>query len=231
MVAMQPIWTYSAVFIAFLYAIRDTMTFAVLRAVFELLVMLLKVKVHGFLIQGRVWSLADLIESRVDKNPYTVQIITAEDGDVTTLGMIDMDANRIANWGKDELKLQQKNTVCLMMHNKPGFVSFWYGMLKIGVSTAMLNTNTTGKSFLHSVRVSVAMSDHKVVVIDDELRGTLSSEIEELEREGVNVISWSSLLSSVALFSSTRPPRSCRSLVKEDDPALFIFTSGTTGAV
>lgn len=168
---------------------------------------------------------------RVDRNPHVVQVITAEDGELTTLGMMEKLANQFANWAKDDLQLQQKNTVCLMMYNKPGFISFWLGMSKIGVSTALLNTNITGKPFLHSVRVSVENSEKKIVVIDDELEKTLSSEIKELQREGVSVFVWSQLCHSVASMSSARPPKSCRNQVLESDPVIYIFTSGTTGIV
>jgi hypothetical protein len=215
----------------YLYLIKDnyTLGFGILRSIGELVYMLGKVKIHGFLKKGKVWSFADLMESRVDINPNIVQIVTAEDGQVTTLGMMENEANRFANWGKDVQKLKQKNTVCLMLFNKPHFVSFWYGMSKIGVSTAMLNTNITGKPFLHSVRVSVANSDSKAVVIDDELEQTLSLEIEELSKEGVTVFVWSQLCAAASSCPATRPPRSCRNEVYENDPLIFIFTSGTTG--
>lgn len=191
--------------------------------------MLTKVKIHGFVKKGKVWSFADLLESIVDKNPNIPQVVTAEDGEVTTLGMIEAEANRFANWGKNIQKFQQKNTVCLMLFNKPHFVSFWYGMSKIGVSTAMLNTNITGKPFLHSVRVSVANSEQKVVVIDNELVNALAPEIEELNKEGITVITWSELCIAISSCSKTRPPKTLRNEVYESDPLIYIFTSGTTG--
>ena len=50
--------------IVVLYVMKDSIQFAIIRAVLELVQMLAKVKIHGFLKKGKVWSFADLIESR-----------------------------------------------------------------------------------------------------------------------------------------------------------------------
>jgi len=52
-----------------------------------------------------------------------------------------------------------------MMTNKPEFISIWIGMAKIGVSSALLNVNTTGKGLIHGVTVAVKSSEQKIFVV------------------------------------------------------------------
>lgn len=137
-------------------------------------------------------------------------------------------ANRFANWGL-ETGLEQRNTVCLMVLNRPEYVAFWLGMAKIGVSTALLNTNIAGKPFIHSVQVSVEKSPQKIVIIDDELHDTLEEDILYLRSQNIRIIFLRDLLQQVSSCSVTRPSKSHRNQIKESDPVLFVFTSGTTG--
>jgi fatty-acyl-CoA synthase len=204
----------------------------IVRNVIELLFMLVKVKVHSFFHGGRVWSLVNLFEDRVDRSPNCAQFITAEDGQITTSLSIERLANRFAHWGY-EIGLQQKNTVCLMVLNRPEYIAFWLGMAKIGVSTALLNTNISGKPFIHSVQVSVERSEKKIVIVDQELASSLEVDLQSLQSQGIRVIILQELLQEIASplspFPDTRPPRSYRDQIKESDPMLFVFTSGTTG--
>jgi fatty-acyl-CoA synthase len=204
----------------------------IVRNVIELLFMLVKVKIHTFFHGGRVWNLANLFEDRVDRSPNCIQFITAEDGQITTSLAIEKLANQFSHWGL-EVGFQQKNTVCLMVLNRPEYVAFWVGMAKIGVSTALLNTNITGKPFIHSVQLSVEKSEKKIVVVDQELVSSLQVDLESLHSQGIRIIILQELLqeigSSSSPFPNTRPPRSCRDQIKESDPMLFVFTSGTTG--
>jgi acyl-CoA synthetase (AMP-forming)/AMP-acid ligase II len=200
----------------------------ILRNVIELLIMLIRVKIHTFLHAGKVWNIANIFEQNVDKNPEKVQFISAENGHMTTRIDLEKLANQFSHWGSKS-GLKQKNTVCLMVFNCPEYVAFWLGMAKIGVSTALLNTNIIGKPFMHSVQVSVEKSEKKIVVVDGELAETLRSEIQTLRSEGIEVIFLQELLQEISSLSDTRPSVSCRNQMKESDPVLFVFTSGTTG--
>jgi hypothetical protein len=66
------------------------MFFSIIRNVYELVVMLVKVKLHGYLNAGTVWSVIDLCEERFDSYPETIQFIAAESGEVTTAGMLEL---------------------------------------------------------------------------------------------------------------------------------------------
>ena len=50
-------------------------------------------------------------------------------------------------------------------HVRPEYVGIWYGMSKIGVTTALINTNLRSKVLLHSIEVAKP----KLIVYDEEL--------------------------------------------------------------
>lgn len=104
-------------------------------------------------------------------------------------------------------------------------------MAKIGVSTALINTNISGKPLLHSIDVALERTNQKILIIDDELRSTLLFEVDQLLDKGIKVYFWGDLFRDVSSFPSDRPNNSCRNEILEGDPVVFIFTSGTTGTL
>lgn len=190
--------------------------------------MLCKVKVHTFFHGGKIWSIVNIFERNVDTSPENIQFITAEDGHPTTTLMLEKLANQFANWGIG-VGLKQKSTVCLMVYNRPEYVAYWLGMAKIGVSTALLNTNIVGKPFIHSVLVSVEKSDHKILIVDQELADTLQNDLEILQSSGIQIFYLQTLLREIETISDRRPSPEHRNQIKESDPILYVFTSGTTG--
>lgn len=202
---------------------------AMIRNLFECLQVLIVFRLHTFLRVGSYWSYVDFFESRVDKNSSIVQFISVEDEISYTLSDVESRANRMAHWGLSQ-NLKQKECVALMMLNRVDFVCTWLGLAKIGVSTAFLNTNISGKPFLHSVHVAVDASTTKILIIDDELTSHVSpKDLQELRDAGVCVFNWSEVLGQLGQQSSERPNRLHRQLIKESDPLLYIYTSGTTG--
>lgn len=208
----------------------DLLVVGMVRNVIEMLLMLKDVKEHERACKkDKKWTFADFYEGSVDKYPDNVLFIVAEDGSKHTRRTIDKEANEIAAWGKS-LDLKQRDTVALMMFNRPDFFAFWLGMSKIGVSSGLLNTNLTGKSLLHSVELAVKESKNKVFVVDTELLEGMAAEIPQLEALGIRVFSWDDArAASLKIGCSTRPARSERSEICDTDTLILIYTSGTTG--
>jgi hypothetical protein len=75
-----------------------------------------------------------------------------------------------------------------MMLNRPELVAFWVGFAKIGVSTALINTNSTGLGLNHAVKIVTMNTENKVFVVDSELKQQISSDLDELSRHNVKVI-------------------------------------------
>jgi solute carrier family 27 fatty acid transporter 1/4 len=55
--------------------------------------------------------------------------------------------------------------VAIFMENKPEFIGLWYGLSKLGVISALINTNLRNKTLLHSIEIAKP----KVLVYGQEL--------------------------------------------------------------
>ena len=73
--------------------------------------------------------------------------------------------NKIANLFSETFHLKRGDCIALMMENRPEYVGIWYGMSKIGVTTALINVNLRKKVLLHSIEIA----QPKLVIYDGEL--------------------------------------------------------------
>ena len=71
--------------------------------------------------------------------------------------------------------LKKGDVVALLMDNKPEYIGIWFGLSKIGVITACINTNLTLKPLIHSITVAKP----NVLIYTSEL----SNEVEEIKSE------------------------------------------------
>ena len=69
-----------------------------------------------------------------------------------TYRQLDARANRYARWALAQ-GLGKGDAICLMMPNRPEYVAIWIGFARVGVATALINTNLTGPSLAHSVAI------------------------------------------------------------------------------
>ncbi len=77
---------------------------------------------------------------------------------------MDFFGNKIANlFGSYGLK--KGDVVALFMENKPEYIGIWYGLSKLGVITALINTNLRSKALKHSIEVA----NPKLVLFSEEL--------------------------------------------------------------
>ncbi|XP_046676184.1 long-chain fatty acid transport protein 4 isoform X2 [Homalodisca vitripennis] len=175
-------------------------------------------------------SIGEVFAQHVEKRPNDICFIF-EDKE-WTFAQVDEFSNRVANVFKAQ-GLKNGDAVALMMDNRPEFLCFWLGLSKLGVVTALINTNLRQSSLAHSI--SVASS--KAFIYSS------------LYSEAVNEVS--SSLGSVRLFNWSSKPRSSvganeinlEVLLKDaattvpspstkvgfNDKLLYIYTSGTTG--
>ena len=94
--------------------------------------------------------LPDDLEQAVDK--YHNNIAFIFEGRTTRYGELDAMANRIAHWALSQ-GLKTGDTVALFMENCPAYVAMWYGLSKVGVIPALVNSNLTGEALVHSIRI------------------------------------------------------------------------------
>lgn len=143
-------------------------------------------------------------------------------------GDIDKFANRVAYWGLVK-GLHRGDTVALLMENRPEYFAIWYGLSKIGVVTALVNTTLVGKSLAHSIEIV----DARFLITGEEHDAAVAGLPPKMRKE---LPIWSldgkagrDFAQALASHSDTRPAPSCRSRLGNEAPCLYIYTSGTTG--
>lgn len=183
------------------------------------------------------FSVADLIEDQVaacGHNPF----ILYEDRSVSYLKYNAM-ANRVAHWGLS-IGLGQGDVVALLMLNRPEYLAVWGGLSKIGVITALINTNLQGHQLAHALD---AASTRRMIVGSECLEAW--SSLDDESAVGLETFVWSDssrdaepvpiptgavdLDPVLAAQSDVNPDREHRSEIRAGDPHVFIYTSGTTG--
>ncbi len=170
----------------------------------------------------------DEFEAIVDRYPGNIAFFFGERA--VTYREFESLANRIGHWGLDQ-GLKPGDGVALFMGNRPEFVAFWYGLSKIGVVSALLNHHLVGSSLAHCLNVS--RSRH--VIVDAELMGAFreaKSELAEpmaLWRFGRGDEDGDDLSATLEDMSNARIDPAIRADISAGEPALRMFTSGTTG--
>ena len=171
-------------------------------------------------------------EEAVDKYPDHIAI--EDDRRSLTYRELDAMANRFGHWAQSR-RLKRSDTIALVMLNRAEYIAAWLGFAKVGVATALINTNLTGHALAHCLSISNASQ----VVTDEDCW----KRVEDARAlSGRNLMLWvlglkdedeaderRSLDKPVRSGSSVRPARSARSGLTNRDTAMFIYTSGTTG--
>jgi len=225
-----------------------------LRNVWELLWVLIRIKWHTRTLKKRdkKWSYVDSVEDKLDRDPVSgkdVLFVSVEDGKEWTRLELECFANQVAHWLTGQ-GVAQGQVVALMLTNCAEYVGFWLGVAKLGASTALLNTNLVGDGLAHCVRTALCnprdetlrkdtnasreggQSAPKILVVEDCFRSEVEASLkaDATLRKAVRVVYWGDLLVALdAIRAAPRPPREWRSEVRETDPILYIFSSGTTG--
>lgn len=78
-------------------------------------------------------------------------------------------SNRIAHVF-DEAGFKRGETVALFMENRPEYVGIWLGLAKVGIVTALVNTNLRDKSLLHALNIV----DAKAVIFGNDFAEGMS---------------------------------------------------------
>lgn len=85
----------------------------------------------------------------------------------------------MANLFSNKFKLKKGDCVALFMENCPEYVGIWLGLTKIGVISALINSNLKQKSLVHCISVAKA----KVVVYSATLEKSILPIAGELDTD------------------------------------------------
>lgn len=139
-------------------------------------------------------------------------------------------ANRYARWAQSQ-GIGRGDVVALMMENRPEYLMAWLGIIKVGATAALINTNLTKGPLAHCLNISTAHH----LILGAELAEHYSTAANQLDRpmtvwaEGGAVQGANNLNAALAGESDGPLPADIRKGVTLEDDALFIYTSGTTG--
>ena len=185
---------------------------------------------------GRVRSIApdsphlicDDLEAAVDA--WRDRRAITFEGRTISYGELDALANRYAHWAQEH-GVHKGDVVALFAPNRLDYLAIWYGLSKVGVTTALINNNLTGAQLSHCLTISNAAH----AIVDDQTGEALEAVRIQLKR---TVAVWTlgraqagqhDLSKALTGCSSLRPDRSGRGDLTARATALYIFTSGTTG--
>ena len=100
---------------------------------------------------------ADLIcddwEEAVDR--FGDRVAIQDDRRTVTYRELDAMANRFGHWAQSR-RLKRGDTIALVMLNRAEYIAAWLGFSKVGVATALINTNLTGPALGHCIEISGA---------------------------------------------------------------------------
>lgn len=175
----------------------------------------------------------DDIEEAVDR--FGGNLAVVDEQGRATYAEFEARANRYARWASG-LGLQVGDVAALIMLNRLDYIAAWFGLSKIGVSTALINTSLTGSALAHCLSISGA----KLVITDTDTSAALAGVRPQITRSAMP--EWrlggrapsgeagaQDLDAALAVAADTRPDRAVRADLRARDLALLIFTSGTTG--
>ena len=95
-------------------------------------------------------TVASVFKDIVKKNPAKLALASPDTS--WTFQELENYSNNIANVFQ-KAGFKPGDEVALLMESKPEFVGIWLGLSKIGVVTALLNTNQRLQTLLHSLKI------------------------------------------------------------------------------
>ena len=139
-------------------------------------------------------------------------------------------ANAYARWTLAN-GVAKGETVALLMHNRPEFLVAWLGVTRAGGVCALLNTHLTGAGLAHCLNIVSA----KHIIVGADLAEVLETARPHLEGKAKIWVSAGAggepgpMEAALAGYSQDPLGKDERPALSNEDPCLFIFTSGTTG--
>lgn len=168
----------------------------------------------------------DEIEATIDKHANKTAFLF--EGQAVSFSEFERRANKVADWAI-KLDYHAGDTVALVMENCPDYVAIWFGLSKVGVTTALINSNLEGAGLVHCINIVGA----RAIVASGTQAANVQKILSEIDGEppfwDLDGEAGPSLEEALTDCSSTRPSRQFREGLNGAHTCVFIYTSGTTG--
>ncbi|XP_029408360.2 long-chain fatty acid transport protein 4 isoform X3 [Bactrocera dorsalis] len=176
-------------------------------------------------------SISDIFQMNVSKHPDKIAIISETQS--WTFRQLDQFANRIADIFHSH-GYKKGDVIALMLENRVEFVGIWLGLSKLGIITALINTNLKERSLVHSITVAKCLA----LIYGEDFAETVESVASELSAKlyqfnnEINKAVRNSAEDLATLMNSSTHVTSQPSTIQHPnhhDKLMYIYTSGTTG--
>ncbi|KAK9295155.1 hypothetical protein QLX08_010436 [Tetragonisca angustula] len=174
-------------------------------------------------------TVVKIFKKRVDRYPNKTCFFFEDQ--VWTYSDINKYSNQIARVFQ-EAGYVKGDAVALMMPNRPEYVAIWLGLGKIGVVTALINTNLRLQSLIHCLRIA----EVKSIIYTEEYTSALDDIKDSIQGIARYKVCFKSQIceNGVCDLNKLLSEASINEPVVKDEPnyrdkLLYIYTSGTTG--
>lgn len=117
-------------------------------------------------MERKNWSIARIFQENCKKHPQKICFLI-DDRKMTFQDVEDY-SNKVGGYFKDK-GFRKGDCVSLLMETRPEYVCLWLGLSKIGVITALINSNLRKETLLHSIKVAKS----KAIIVGTELTAAL----------------------------------------------------------
>jgi len=161
---------------------------------------------------------------------YTDSPAVLSDRESLSFGELVARSHQYSRWALAH-GVSKGEVVCLFMPNRPEYMAAWLGITAVGGVVALLNTNLSGTSLAHSIRIV----SPKLTVVEAGYADRVAAATSDEDLAGVvwthgpSVQGARRIDTALEALSSDALEPGETSAVSIDDRALFIYTSGTTG--
>nr|XP_020461377.1 very long-chain acyl-CoA synthetase-like [Monopterus albus] len=182
--------------------------------------------------QKPFYSILECFLEKVARQPHKKFIVFEESS--YTYSQADKESNRVARALSTHAGLKEGDTVALFMGNEPHYVWIWLALVKLGCTASLLNNNIRSKSLLHCFSCCEA----KVLVAGADLQAAVEEVLPALKQQGIRVFILTedcsvegieSLCDKIQQASDQPLSPQLSANIDIKSPALYIFTSGTSG--
>ena len=178
------------------------------------------------------YTVEDRLEERATAAPERQFLLW--NGRTISYGEVNAQANRYAHFAL-AAGLRAGDVAALMMENRPEFLFAWFGLAKIGCTSALINTQVSGDALRHAL----ATTSSKLLLLGSECTprvvatpgvGSDMPAFTIADEGDMSVPPGSRRIDAdLAAQPDTNPDRSVRAGVIGASTLCLVFTSGTTG--
>lgn len=137
-----------------------------------------------FYYEKKNWTVARIFQQRCQEHPLKDCLLI--DDRRLTFQQMEEYSNKVGAYFKEK-GLTKGDCVALLMATRPEYVGIWLGLSKVGIITALVNSNLRKETLLHSINVAKA----KAIIVGTELMKAFEDIKDKTEIKGLPVYQFS----------------------------------------